>query len=69
VDRPIKIIGCDAGLDDLRGSVHCLRGDPARDPHFLDNLGRLDIVAGVGIGRRPADVAWPSDAGWHLAWR
>ena len=33
------------------------------------DLGWLDVIAGVTIGRRPAYVAWPLNGGWHLAWR
>ena len=34
--------------------------------HLLNDL-RLDVIAGVTIGSRPADVAWPLNGGWHLA--
>jgi hypothetical protein len=43
-----------------------LRSESASDPHFLDDLVRLDVVAGVGIGREPPHIMRPRNAGWHL---
>ena len=66
VDYLIKIISGYPGLDGRCRSVHGLRSEPARDPHFLDDLMRLDVVAGVGIGRDSPHVMRPRNAGWYL---
>jgi len=62
----VKIIGGYAGLDHGGGGMHSLCGEPACEPHFLDGLLRLDVIAGVGIGREPPHIMRPRDAGWHL---
>jgi len=69
VDHPIKIIGRHARADSFAGRIHGLAGDPARDAHFLDRLGRLDIASGVTVRCWPAHVPGPRDAGRHLACR
>jgi hypothetical protein len=66
MDHLIKIISGYSGLDDCGGGMHGLRSEPAREAHFLDDLLRLDVVSGVGIGRRPAHITRPRNAGWHV---
>jgi hypothetical protein len=69
VDYLIKIIRCHARLDRRSGPAHCLGSDAASDPHLLDDLRRLDVIASVTIRRWPAHVAWPLNGGRHFAWR
>jgi hypothetical protein len=66
MDDLIKIIGGDPGLDRRGRGMRGLRSESASDPHFLDDLVRLDVVAGVGIGREPPHIMRPRNAGWHL---
>lgn len=66
VDHLIKIIGGYPGLDGRSRCMHGLRSEPACDPHPLDDLLRLDVVAGVGIGRESPHVMRPRNAGWRL---
>ena len=66
VDHLIKIIGRYPGLDDRGRGMHGLCSEPACDPHLLDDLVRLDVVAGVGIGRESPHIMRPRNAGWHL---
>ena len=69
VDYLIKIICRNARPDDLGSSVHCLGGNSTREPHLLDDLCRLHVVAGIAFGCRLADIAGPRNAPWHLARR
>ena len=66
MDHLIKIISGYPRLDDCGRGMHGLRSEPACDPHFFDDLLRLDVVAGVGIGRKPPHITRPRNAGWHL---
>ena len=66
MDHLIKIISGYSGLDDCGRGIHGPRSEPARGPHFLDDLLRLDVVSGVGIGSKPPHITWPRNASWHV---
>ena len=66
MDHLIKIIGGYSGLNGRGRGMHGLRSEPASNPHFLDDLVRLDVVAGIGIGRELPHITRPRNAGWHL---
>ena len=66
VYHSIKIIGGDPGLDRRGRGMRGLPSEPASDPHSLDDLVRLDVIARVGIGRESPNIMRPRNAGWHL---
>ena len=61
----VELVGGDTGYDVGADEVTGLGGEAAGDPHALDRLGVLDLLAGEPLRRRPVDVLRAGDVGGH----
>src|SRR3546814_3440068 len=63
VPDPVELVGGDARRDVAAHLFSGLGAEPAGDPHLLDRLGVLDLIAGERRGRGLVDILRADDRG------